>query len=394
MTTPICFYSSSWRGGDGWFTHALAQSLASALTPYQRQLLFVGALMEPQDREAKDANLRRIILPSGGAGGAGKLGKVIRTVWRIACATSGLLRARWLTRDYLITFPHWLSATLLQFILLRLMGARITYVVHDPLPHGWRFPKWARGLERWLIVSTYRLAQHNVVLTSAGKQKMHELGIHPQKVSVIPHGVFASGDAAPIHGNRRFLIFGMLRRNKCILESVLAFERLLSQYPDSRLVVAGAPYSAEPEYWAECEAVLRRLGSSVDCEIGFVPESRVDELFKESDAVLAPYLDFNSQSGVAVLAAFSMRPVIGTSAGGIGELFRAGMSGVQIDGEPSEDAIFRSLVQFREQSADYWRERAIEARGSIAKKMAWSSIGQQYALLFKDGGCPTARDGA
>lgn len=382
MTTPICFYSTSWRGGDGWFTHALAQSLAAALDAYQRPLLLLAAHVEPADREAKGPNLQRVVLPSGGMAQGGKLRKVSATVWRIACATAALLGARRRTRDYLISFPHWLSVTLLQFGMLRLLGARITYVVHDPLPHGWRFPGWARGLERWLIVRTYHLAQHNVVLTSAGKQKMQELGVPADRVSIIPHGVFASASTVPMQGNRRFLIFGMLRRNKCILESLLAFEQLLHEYPDSHLIVAGAPYSAEPDYWSECESVLSRLGPAVQCEIGFVEESRVGELFCETDAVLAPYLDFSSQSGVAVLAAFSMRPVIGTGAGGIGELFRAGMAGVQIDGDPDVARILESLRRFREQSVELWRIQTIEAKNSIEAKMAWSSVGALYAQVL------------
>lgn len=380
---PVCFYSSSWRGGDGWYTHALAQHLAAAMAPSGRALWMLTAPMQPQDRQARDPNLRWIELPRGDAGqGGGKLRKVWGTAYRILSATAALVAARRHTRDYLVTFPHWLSATLLQFALVRLMGGRITYIVHDPLPHGWRFPAWARGLERGLIVLTYRLSNHLVTLTESGREKMIGLGFDPDRLTVIPHGAFANPDVTPPTGNRKLLVFGMLRRNKCILETIQAFATALKQYPDLKLVIAGAPYSAELDYWAQCEDALKPLGDAVRLEVGFVPEDRVDQLFSECDAVLAPYSDFSSQSGVAVLSAFSMRPVIGSCAGGIGELFSLGMSGVAISGDINSRIIHQAISGYAERAPSYWGEAALLARDTLAKELAWTAVANRFSKVI------------
>lgn len=186
-----------------------------------------------------------------------------------------------------------------------------------------------------------------------------------------------------MRSNRRFLIFGMLRRNKCILESIQAFAQVHRQYPDSQLVIAGAPYSAEPDYWAQCQAALDALDAvSVQREIGFVEESRMEQLFIEADAVLAPYTDFNSQSGVAVLAAFSMRPVIGSAIGGIGELFDAGMAGVRIDKAPTAEVIAQAMAAFCARPVEAWRREAAEGRNRIMASMSWEAVGRAYAKLI------------
>lgn len=205
-----------------------------------------------------------------------------------------------------------------------------------------------------------------------------EFGIKNERLSVVPHGVFDSGQAVPIRNNRKFLIFGMLRSNKCILESINAFKNILKTVPNATLVVAGAPYSAEPEYWAKCEKALKDLGSSVSTEIGFVEEARLETLFAECDAVLLPYKNFNSQSGVAVLAALSMRPVIGTSTGGIAELFEIGMCGIPLIDPPDETSIQNAMLDFCHVSVSQWKSQSVESRQKLLNTLSWQAIGKTF----------------
>ncbi|MBF5037994.1 glycosyltransferase [Methylophilus sp. 13] len=380
----ICFYSTSWRGGDGWYTHGFAEGLANALESKHYSLIFLASPMQPQEREAKSQNLVRYKFRAGHNSEWSRIHKLFHTLMRIAEATFSLIKIRFKTSVFVVTFPHWLSVTMFQFILLKLTGAKIIYIVHDPLPHAWSLPKLFRRFEKACLASTYYLADQLVTLTKSGNTVLEEqFGVKNNRLSVVPHGVFDSGKAEPLKNNRKFLIFGMLRSNKSILESINAFKSLLKTVPDAKLVVAGAPYSAEPEYWAECEKALNELGGSVATEIGFVEEARLETLFAECDAVLLPYKNFNSQSGVAVLAALSMRPVIGTAIGGIAELFEIGMCGIPLIDPPDETSIQSAMVDFCNVSVSEWKNKSVESRQQLLNTLSWQAIGKTFIHELK-----------
>lgn len=382
MSKSVGLYSTSWRGGDGWYTHALADAMATALASSGRSLTLIASPMTPASRDACHPSIdRRVFRPGTSAGGA-RLRKLLGTAARALEATGQLLKARASCKTIVITFPHWASVTWVQFVMLWTLRTRIIYIVHDPSPHAWGHAGWRRALHRFAIRTTYGLSQALVTLSPAGRIALRdEWGIDPAKVSVIPHGIFDNGERQAPTRNRTFLIFGMLRSNKNILPSIEAFAELLHTYPDARLVIAGAPYGAEPEYWQQCEQRLSRLGESVHTEIGFVPEERLEQLFDSCDAVLLPYDNFNSQSGVAVLSALAMRPVLGTAVGGLKDLFELGMSGVQITEPPSREAILRAMKRYCDTPPERWAVQLRQARTELLSALDWQRIGVRFADL-------------
>ncbi len=374
----ICFYSSSWRGGDGWYTHALAQSMAAA----GLSVIFACAPSIPPEREARHPNIIRWLLPPGSGGTGGRLSRIVYNLKRIAQATWALVRARRHTDLYVLTFTHWLVVTWLQFLVIKMIGGRVVYVVHDPMPHAWSYSQWARPLELWMLRQTYMLPTHLVSLTEAGKKVLaSRFGIPEDRISVIPHGAFDSGAAAQLPGNGRILLFGMLRRNKRILESIRGVQSLGEDVPDVRLVIAGNPHADDRDYWELCEQAIAEAPERIMTEIGFVAEARRLELFDECDAVLLPYEDFSSQSGVAVAAGLAARPVLGTNAGGIGELFQQGMDGVPIARPVTSDTIAEAIRLFRGTSLQAWRERSLTARSTLQDQLSWERIGERFADL-------------
>lgn len=378
----ICMYSTSWRGGDGWYTHALAEGIAQALPKFDKRLILVASQMEPLERDASDSNLDRFFFRAAHKQEWSKPKKLIHTILRITEATVRLISARRKASVFIVTFPHWLTVCFLQFLLLKATRASVIYIVHDPLPHAWSFPSGGQWLEKLLLRGTYFLADHLVTLTNSGKDILNNvLSIPKEKLSVIPHGVFNNGKIEAPKSNRTFLIFGMLRSNKCILESIRAFSTLRKKFPDARLVVAGAPYSAEMDYWELCRREIELIGESIHCEIGFVEEARLEELFSQADAVLLPYMNFNSQSGVAMLAALSMRPVIGTAIGGIAELFELGMCGIPVDSPPTEEKITAAMVQFCDTNTEAWTDATIKAREDLLNALSWKRIGEHFGNL-------------
>jgi hypothetical protein len=93
----------------------------------------------------------------------------------MAGAALGLARARLATRDFIVSIPDPLLVAAPLLVLLRLTGARITYIVHDPLPHAWRLPPRLRGLENLGYRAAYWASSALVVLSQAGEAVLRAL---------------------------------------------------------------------------------------------------------------------------------------------------------------------------------------------------------------------------
>ena len=375
----VAIYSSAWRGGSGWFVQEMARGIAAAGTP----VTLISPEAEPLSREPRHPNLSRILLPQGAGGRGPKPYRAFLALKRIALTFPLILKGRMKAKTILVTMTDWLPVTLLQFLWMRLIGARLVYVVHDVRPHAYSLPARLRKLEKLMISISYRLPHRLVTLTETARKEMISYEkIRPDKVTVIPHGAYAAEVLTPLPGNSIVLVFGMLRRNKNILETIRAFAKL-PETSRIRLVIAGEPHVDDLDYWRDCEGELRTLGDRVRCEVGFVPEQRVNELLSECDALILPYENFTSQSGVAVLAALSGRFVIATNVGGIGELIQAGLEALTIERPVSAVTIAQALTEFEAITLPERRERTERSVGRLTDYLSWTRIGREYAEVAR-----------
>jgi len=88
--------------------------------------------------------------------------------------------------------------------------------------------------------------------------------------------------------------------------------------------------------------MIREDPSAFIDKIGFVEEADVPDLIAQTNAFILAYSDFDSQSGVAVLAGVNSRPVIATFAGGVRDLQALGLAGVEIKQPVTTATILRS----------------------------------------------------
>lgn len=371
-------YSASWRGGAGWFVHELALSLAAAGT----QVTLISPLAEPVERDPAHENLRRVVLLRGAGGQGNILRRISLSLWRVLSTFPILLRARLDTRNFVVTMTDFLAITVVQFLWIRLLAGKLIFIVHDVKPHAWAFPTWARSFEIGLLRWSYLLPTRLVTLTDSAKQQLvADFGIHADRISVIPHGAYELKGVKELPGNSTILVFGMLRRNKKILETIEAM-RLLPPGSRTKLIIAGAPHAQDPEYWELCRRALEGLQHCVCTEIGFVPEDRVAELLSECDALVLPYDEFNSQSGVAILACLSERLILSTDAGGLGELQSAGLEAIPISRPVTAERIAGACATLEALSTEERRQRAHRSREALADHLSWSRIGREYQNLL------------
>jgi glycosyltransferase involved in cell wall biosynthesis len=180
------------------------------------------------------------------------------------------------------------------------------------------------------------------------------------------------------------LIFGSLRRNKSILEVIEAVLLARRQDPKITLVLAGEPLTQEPGYWEECLAAIARDPQGFDVRAGYFPDEALPDLIATVDCFLLAYENFNSQSGVGVLAALAGRPVIGTSSGGLTELFERGMAGDIIDGPVTAQNVAAAIKKFYQQSPDLWREKSRVGAACIAATLKWDDIADDYIRVCRE----------
>lgn len=378
MTRPIAVYTKAWlSGGAGLF----AQELVGGMLAAGGRVIFIAPQAENSEFEVPRAGMTRI-RPRRELRHGSRLRRFAASLQRVGGSALGLLRARLRTRIFVVTIPDPFVFSLPMLMLLRLSGARIIYVVHDPLPHAWRLPARFRMIENASFQATYSLSRALVVLSRAGVAALsgaYRLGSRP--VQVIEHGVFVMGDATPAPGHGTLLLFGTLRRNKGIREAIAGVVAARAKGARVRLIIAGAPDPIEAEYWAQCEVLARAHPDAVTLEIGYVEDCRLHDLIAACDAFLLPYRDFNSQSGVAMLASSNARTVISSRAGGIGDLIADGMAAVPIEAPVDEAAVAKAVIAFAAVPAAEWNQRAVAYRDHTMIARAWPVIGKQYIDL-------------
>lgn len=376
---PICLYTRAWRAsGTGLF----AQELVDGLLTSGAEVTFVSPVVDNAKMEQPRERLRRLRPVREIVGPAPRLVRAFRSLRRIFGSFVALFHARLYARTFIITIPDPLLLFLPILLLLRLTGARVIFIAHDPIPHGWRFPARWRGVEKASHGACYYLSNAVVVLSEASRQKLLESFPRLRVVvDVIEHGDFAFPQAAPIPGNGQLLAFGTVRRNKGVREAIEGCIAARRAGANVHLVVAGEVYREEPDYADECLALALTAPDAVTMQIGYVDDAALPNLIARSDALLMPYRDFFSQSGVALLAASNARPIIASEAGGITSLIQEGMPSTVIAPPVDSDSVANAILRHIATPAERWTELAMAYRLFTLERRSWPSLARRYAAL-------------
>lgn len=376
----IAFYTKTWlSSGAGLFAQQLARGTADA----GGDVVFVAPPAQDPAFEAPRRGLSRLASRREAQTGS-RLARALASVGRVLSSAGNLARARMKARTFVVTIPDPLVFALPMLAMLRLSGARIIYVVHDPLPHAWKLPAALRKLENGSFAAAYKLSSALVVLSGSAASALasaYALGTRP--IVVIEHGSFDLGLHSALPGAGRLLLFGTLRRNKGILEAIEGVIAARARGAAVTLLIAGAPDPIEPDYWAQCATLARQHPEAVTLEEGYVSDERLETLVTECDAFILPYRNFHSQSGVAMVAASNGRPVIASRAGGVGDLIDDGLAGVAIEEPVDGSAVADAIVAFASVTPAAWSEKAAAYQEKTNEKRAWPVIGGEYLDLAK-----------
>lgn len=358
--------------------------IAQAIAEQGSTVAFVAPRAEPASRDPAHPNLLRFETPRELIGDHPKHQRVIASLKRIGSSLWSVCRLRTNTRTFIFSIPEPLVFTLPLFLFLRITGAQVIYIAHDSQPHAWSFRESLRWLERAAHAWSYTLASRVVALTPTVRDALvRDFHVPHQKIVVIPHGPFSLGGVAPLPGNGDLLIFGSLRRNKSVLEVIQGVVLARQRGLQVRLVLAGEPLKQEPGYWQECLAAMAADPAGFDSRAGFFPDEQLPGLLAGIDAFVLAYQHFESQSGVAILASLAGRPIIGTRAGGLGELYDAGLVGQPMGDAVRPESVAEAIGSFYATSAEQWRTRSADGAAAMARQLRWDKIADQYIELAR-----------
>lgn len=285
-------------------------------------------------------------------------------------------------------FPLYFPAGLLFFLLARLRGCTVVFTAHDPLPHKWLLPAGLRRVEQLALGWAYSLSDKVIVHNETGRRVLtQEFQQKPDKIAVIPHGPLARSEqagAAP-EGCVRMLIFGGIRENKGVHLAIQAVQALNSNgAPRVELTIAGEVANArEQGYWDYCTSLIAQSPAGIRVIDRYIQDGETATLFADHHAVLLPYSEFLSESGVAALALSNGRPIIATRADGLGAILAECRCGIAVE-EATAEAVGAAIKKAMEAGPECLREMGEAGAAFMETSRSWKEIGRRTLGVYRE----------
>jgi glycosyltransferase involved in cell wall biosynthesis len=317
-------------------------------------------------------------------GAAARLGSPrARRLAKAAGHVAGMLRYARTARAADVVHFQWLTIPQLDRHLLP-RGRPLVITAHDILP---RQPTpGQRGAQRRL----YGRFDAVVVHSEHGRRRLTgELGIDPQRVHVIPHGVLRPWEGSPAEDGALaadvkallegagagpvVLFFGLLRPYKG-LELLLEAWRELhgAAGPAAQLWIVGMPRMDLGALRAGAPADVRFLSR-------FISDREILALMRTAGLLVLPYRDID-QSGVAFTALGAGLPMLLSDAGGFPEIAAAGAARTFAAGDAIAlaDALRQTLAD-----PAALRDMRERARAAAAGRYSWEAIAGRTLALYE-----------
>ena len=261
------------------------------------------------------------------------------------------------TKPDIIILQWWTSSVAHMHILLKIMSSflKIKVIVEfhevvDPLEESIipiRLYSWIMGM-----ILRKNLNAYIVHSTSDKYLVAQRYNINPEKIHVIPHGLYNHYGAAMENREAKKLLsidedfviltFGLIRKYKGIMFLVQAFEKLPEDIAKkSRLLIVG-------EIWEGKNELLNQINMSqyrekITLINEYVPDEKIPVYFGASDVVVLPYLRA-SQSGIAHIAMSFGKHIIVSEVGGLAESM-VNYPGTVFVPAGNSDAIMNELIK-------------------------------------------------
>ena len=246
------------------------------------------------------------------------------------CGNLSSLTARFLANPPNIIHVQWIplvdQGVPLELYFLRLAkqkGIKLTYTVHNVLPHDVEISL------KGTFVEVYQLMDALICHTQDARDRLiHEFGLAPDKISVIPHGplFYDSAAVAPKEAKRQLgfseedcvvLHQGNVRPYKGLGFLLESWKNVQACRPNARLLVVGTGEKCLLKN-IEQQVDALDLRSSVRLDFRYVPSRELPLYYHAADIAVYPYREI-TQSGALMTGIAFGKPIIATSLPGLRE---------------------------------------------------------------------------
>jgi glycosyltransferase involved in cell wall biosynthesis len=218
---------------------------------------------------------------------------------------------------------------------------------------------------------------------------LEDFGVQGQAVTVIPFGInnaVPNTDLTPAEAKRRLgiggeertvLFFGRIAPYKGLEYLLSAFEKILSNHPHYRLIIAGEPMQGYEKYWNEILQTINRgdIRDRIIRKFGFIPDEDAELYFKAADVLVMPYKNI-FQSGVLFLGYSFGTPVIAADVGSLGEDIIEGRTGFLYKPGDSSDLASVMEAYFGSDLYKTLDKRRQEIRDYAHAQHSWDVVGK------------------
>lgn len=285
-----------------------------------------------------------------------------------------------------------LDRTLLM-LYYKALGKKVILTVHNV--NAGRRDSNDTALNRLTLRIQYRLADHSFVHTSSMKKELiADFHVRESAVTVIPFGI---NNAVPDTGvtvaqarerlgigpgERAILFFGTIAPYKGLEYLLAAFERLLTERGDYRLIIAGRPRNGSEKYWE----TIRRTITGMDQgrmiqKIEFIPDEDTELYFKAADVLILPYTEI-FQSGVLFLGYSFGLPAIVADVGSLSEDIVDGKTGFVFSAGDSVDLARVINVYFESELFKALPSRRQQIRDYADEQHSWDTVGRMTQTVY------------
>lgn len=279
------------------------------------------------------------------------------------------------------------TLALLNVLLARLALRKVVITAHD-------VESFVSSLEVPLMSRVaYGLAHKIIAHNQISRAELiSRLNVHPDKISVIPHGNYlhalrplasrkAARELLGIPNDAKVLLFfGQIKTVKGLDILLKAMPAVLARHPDTVLLIAGKPWKTD---YAEYQSLIEMLGIGHACKshICYIHADQVAHYYGASDLVVLPYQRIY-QSGVVLMAMSYGKPVMVSDLPGMVEVVTDGVDGFVFRRGDSQSL----ATQLNEVLAapDLMTTVGMRGRVVVEKRYGWNAIGRDTANLYAD----------
>ncbi|MFP4135051.1 MAG: glycosyltransferase [Halothece sp.] len=271
----------------------------------------------------------------------------------------------------------------LDLSLVKSKGYKITWTIHNSLPHETKFPL----LELWSRRLVAKLVDKIIIHQASSLEELANLyQFNVAKATVIPHGNYREVYHSPIpklEARKKldlpltgliYLNFGMLRPYKGVDKLLEVWEQNQKQLQEDTLVIAGK--AGDDAYGDKLQAKASQL-PRVFLHNSFIEDDLIHVYFSVADFVVCPFQKILT-SGSLILAMSFGKPIIAPRFPTIAET--VGKADTLLYDPQQEDGLLEAIQQSKKEDITALSKVVM----SECDRLDWSNISQKTYQVYKE----------